>query len=51
VTETTRYVPLERLAVSPRCGFASSIVGNNVSLEDRRSKLELVTKTAAILWV
>jgi 5-methyltetrahydropteroyltriglutamate--homocysteine methyltransferase len=51
VTEATRYLPLERLAVSLRCGFASSIVGNNVPLEDRRSKLELVTKTAAILWV
>jgi 5-methyltetrahydropteroyltriglutamate--homocysteine methyltransferase len=50
VTEATRYVPLERLAVSPQCGFASSIVGNNISLEDQRSKLELVTKTAAVLW-
>jgi 5-methyltetrahydropteroyltriglutamate--homocysteine methyltransferase len=50
VTEATRYVPLERLAVSPQCGFASSIVGNNISLEGQRSKLELVTKTAAVLW-
>jgi 5-methyltetrahydropteroyltriglutamate--homocysteine methyltransferase len=50
VNEATRYVPLERLAVSPQCGFASSIVGNNISLEDQRSKLELVTKTAEALW-
>jgi 5-methyltetrahydropteroyltriglutamate--homocysteine methyltransferase len=50
VTEATRYVPLERLAVSPQCGFASSIIGNNISIEDQRSKLELVTKTAAVLW-
>jgi 5-methyltetrahydropteroyltriglutamate--homocysteine methyltransferase len=50
VIEATRYVPLERLAVSPQCGFASSIVGNNISLEDQRSKLELVTKTAEALW-
>ena len=50
VTEATRYVPLERLAVSPQCGFASSVLGNNISLEDQRSKLELVTRTAGALW-
>jgi 5-methyltetrahydropteroyltriglutamate--homocysteine methyltransferase len=50
VTEATRYVPLERLAVSPQCGFASSIVGNNISLEDQRRKLRLVTETAGALW-
>ena len=50
VTEATRYVPLERLAVSPQCGFASSVLGNNISLEDQRSKLALVTRTAEALW-
>jgi 5-methyltetrahydropteroyltriglutamate--homocysteine methyltransferase len=50
VTEATRYVPLERLAVSPQCGFASSIVGNNISPEDQRRKLRLLTETAAALW-
>jgi methionine synthase II (cobalamin-independent) len=50
VTEATRYVPLERLAISPQCGFASSIIGNNISLEDQRRKLELVTNTANALW-
>jgi 5-methyltetrahydropteroyltriglutamate--homocysteine methyltransferase len=50
VIEASRYLPLERLAVSPQCGFASSIIGNNISLEDQRSKLELVTKTADALW-
>ena len=50
VTEATRYVPLERLAVSPQCGFASSIVGNNISPEDQRRKLRLVTETAGTLW-
>lgn len=50
VSEATRYVPLERLAISPQCGFASSIIGNNISLEDQRCKLELVTKTADALW-
>jgi 5-methyltetrahydropteroyltriglutamate--homocysteine methyltransferase len=50
VTDASRYVPLERLAVSPQCGFASSIIGNNISLEDQRSKLRLVTDTAEALW-
>ena len=50
VTEATRYVPLERLALSPQCGFASSIIGNNISLENQRSKLALVTKAAGAIW-
>ncbi|HEX6437012.1 MAG TPA: vitamin-B12 independent methionine synthase [Candidatus Binatia bacterium] len=50
VTEAARYVPLERLAVSPQCGFASSVVGNNISFEDQRRKLQLVIKTADALW-
>ena len=50
VAEASRYVPLERLAVSPQCGFASSIIGNNISVEDQRRKLGLVSKTAEALW-
>ena len=50
VTEASRYVPLERLGLSPQCGFASSVIGNNISAEDQRAKLELVVKTAQVLW-
>jgi 5-methyltetrahydropteroyltriglutamate--homocysteine methyltransferase len=50
ITEASRYVPLERLGLSPQCGFASSIIGNNISPEDQRRKLELVVKTAETLW-
>jgi 5-methyltetrahydropteroyltriglutamate--homocysteine methyltransferase len=50
VAEASRYIPLERLAVSPQCGFASSIIGNSISVEDQRSKLGLVTKIAETLW-
>ena len=50
VTDASRYVALERLAVSPQCGFASSIIGNNISLEAQRRKLELVTQTAGEIW-
>ena len=50
VAEASRYIPLERLGVSPQCGFASSIIGNNISLDNQRSKLRLVTETVAALW-
>jgi methionine synthase II (cobalamin-independent) len=50
VAQASRYVPLERLGVSPQCGFASSIIGNNISLENQRRKLELVVKTAQAIW-
>jgi 5-methyltetrahydropteroyltriglutamate--homocysteine methyltransferase len=50
VAEASRYVPLERLGLSPQCGFASSVIGNNISAEDQRAKLELVVKTAQVLW-
>jgi 5-methyltetrahydropteroyltriglutamate--homocysteine methyltransferase len=39
IMEATRFVPLERLALSPWCGFASSIIGNDLSIEDERRKL------------
>jgi len=50
ITEASRYIPLERLGLSPQCGFASSIIGNKISPEDQRRKLELVVKTARELW-
>ena len=50
IGEASRYVPLERLALSPQCGFASSIIGNRVSVEDQRLKLRLVATTARSIW-
>jgi 5-methyltetrahydropteroyltriglutamate--homocysteine methyltransferase len=50
VTEASRYIPMTRLGLSPQCGFASSIVGNKISPEDERKKLELAVKTARLLW-
>ena len=46
----TRYVPLERLALSPQCGFASTMEGNRISPEDQRRKLELVASVARQVW-
>jgi 5-methyltetrahydropteroyltriglutamate--homocysteine methyltransferase len=50
IAEADRYIPMERLGLSPQCGFASSIIGNKISVEDQRRKLELIVKTAQALW-
>jgi 5-methyltetrahydropteroyltriglutamate--homocysteine methyltransferase len=50
VAEASRHVPMERLGLSPQCGFASSIIGNKISVEDQRKKLELIVKTVQALW-
>ena len=48
--EASRYLPLERLGISPQCGFASSIVGNNISETGQRDKLKLVVEAAKAIW-
>jgi 5-methyltetrahydropteroyltriglutamate--homocysteine methyltransferase len=50
VNEAARYVPAERLGLSPQCGFASSIIGNRIAPEDQRWKLELVVSAARSIW-
>jgi 5-methyltetrahydropteroyltriglutamate--homocysteine methyltransferase len=50
IEEATRYVPLEHLAISPQCGFASVAAGNQISMDDQRRKLELVAETARLVW-
>jgi 5-methyltetrahydropteroyltriglutamate--homocysteine methyltransferase len=50
VTDASRYVPLERLGVSPQCGFASSVIGNNISFSDQRRKLALTVEAAKAIW-
>src|SRR5262245_2897745 len=50
ITQASRFVPLERLALSPQCGFASSILGNCLSIDDERRKLERVGETARRIW-
>src|SRR5262249_18715807 len=49
-TQASRFVPLERLALSPQCGFASSPLGKSLSIDDKRRKLERVCKTARRIW-
>ena len=50
IDEASRYVPLDRLALSPQCGFASTLAGNLVTPEDQRAKLELVARVARDVW-
>jgi 5-methyltetrahydropteroyltriglutamate--homocysteine methyltransferase len=50
VDEAARYVPLDNLALSPQCGFASVAAGNLISMDDQWRKLELVVKTARQIW-
>jgi 5-methyltetrahydropteroyltriglutamate--homocysteine methyltransferase len=50
IDEASRYVPLENLALSPQCGFASVAAGNLLSIDDQWRKLELVVETARQVW-
>ena len=50
IQEAAQYIPLERLALSPQCGFASTMEGNRISFDDQRHKLELVASVAQEVW-
>lgn len=50
IDEAARYFPLENLALSPQCGFASVAAGNLLSMDDQWRKLELVVETARKVW-
>src|SRR5262245_51844904 len=50
IREASRYVPLERLAVSPQCGFASGEAGNPLTPEEQAAKLRRVAQVARRVW-
>jgi 5-methyltetrahydropteroyltriglutamate--homocysteine methyltransferase len=50
IDEAAKFMPLERLALSPQCGFASSVGGNPVTIDDERRKLALVVEVADAVW-
>ncbi len=50
IDEATKFVPLEDLAISPQCGFASTELGNLITVDDERRKLELVVEVARKVW-
>jgi 5-methyltetrahydropteroyltriglutamate--homocysteine methyltransferase len=50
IDEAAGYVPLERLALSPQCGFASTMEGNHITPEQQLAKLQLVSRVARSVW-
>ena len=50
IEQASKYLPLDQLALSPQCGFASDVVGNLISADDQRRKLERVVEVARQVW-
>jgi 5-methyltetrahydropteroyltriglutamate--homocysteine methyltransferase len=50
IDEAARYVDLDRLCISGQCGFASTVEGNALTIDEERAKLELLVETAAEVW-
>jgi 5-methyltetrahydropteroyltriglutamate--homocysteine methyltransferase len=50
IDEAAKFIPLDQLAISPQCGFASDVVGNLISADEQKRKLELVVETARQVW-
>jgi 5-methyltetrahydropteroyltriglutamate--homocysteine methyltransferase len=50
VAEATQYIDIDRLAVGPQCGFASTVAGNPLSEADQRAKLALIVEAARAVW-
>jgi 5-methyltetrahydropteroyltriglutamate--homocysteine methyltransferase len=50
IEEASKYVDIDDLALSPQCGFASTLEGNRVTPEDQRRKLHRVAETARLVW-
>jgi 5-methyltetrahydropteroyltriglutamate--homocysteine methyltransferase len=50
IEQAAKYVPMENLAVSTQCGFASAASGNLITWDDMKRKLELVAQVAGRAW-
>lgn len=50
ITDASRYLPLDNLAISPQCGFASTVEGNLITEEDQWRKLDKVVEVARTVW-
>src|SRR5580658_389319 len=50
IAEASKFLPLDQLAISPQCGFASDVVGNLLGADDQKRKLEVVVETARAVW-
>jgi len=50
IDEAAKYVPLEQLALSPQCGFSSTVHGNTIAMEAQAAKLRLIVEVAREVW-
>ena len=50
IDEAAKFVPLDQLALSPQCGFSSTVHGNKIAVDAQRTKLRLVIETADEVW-
>jgi len=50
IEEASKFIPLDQLAISPQCGFASDVVGNLLGPDEQKRKLERVVETARQVW-
>ena len=48
--EASKYADIDQLGIAPQCGFASTEEGNRLTQDDQKRKLELVVKTAEVIW-
>ena len=50
IDEATKFIDLEQLALSPQCGFASTVAGNPVTLDDEKLKLARIVEVSERVW-
>jgi 5-methyltetrahydropteroyltriglutamate--homocysteine methyltransferase len=50
IEDAARFMPLEQMALSPQCGFSSTVHGNDIAVEAQAAKLRLVVETAREVW-
>ncbi|KAJ7696612.1 hypothetical protein B0H17DRAFT_1198114, partial [Mycena rosella] len=50
IAEAAKFAPLEQLALSPQCGFSSTVHGNEITIADQWAKMQLVNEIATEVW-
>ena len=50
IDSAAKFMPMEQMALSPQCGFSSTVHGNDIAVEAQAAKLRLVVETAREVW-
>ena len=50
INEAAKFIDIDQLALSPQCGFASTVAGNPITENDEKAKLALVVEVADEVW-